>query len=158
MKKFILSLMLICAGSLMAAPLSTNLTATSRVNILPGGGTVSQIAITAPAGNSLSLAIFDAPGVANTNVLAAYSYNSYSVVNVTNTYTNFFGVLNSNVFQTVLVTSNNVAASTNLYPILFQATVNTNTTAVFDFAGTFNSGMLVTNSAAAAVINLTYTK
>lgn len=97
---------------------------------------------------SASFMFFDAPTVALTKEIGAYSNVTMSVVaNITNTYVNYFGVTNEVVYSGVRWTTNSVAASTYSYPKVLTVVVPSNSTTTVTFPYTWLHGIMLTNSA-----------
>jgi len=146
-------------ASIEAAPLSAFVAPynTYTNQLLSTPATVSQFVIANATGTNTYLAMFDNIGTNSVYTNATYTTTAYTVGSVTNIYTNYFGVLNTNIYTALLSNSVSVAVSTsNLFAIPFAATIPANTTVVFDGSYQFLTGIHVTNGLGQVTISGTY--
>jgi len=129
-------------------------------NLIGQNARVTQVVITAPTATNATLALYDSPNTNTSYVLAGYTNISTYATNLISVYTNFMGVLNTNTLYTnVLVDyTNNVAASTNSYPLRLQLTALSGTAAIADNVNYyFGQGVTATNtSTGTATVTLTW--
>ncbi len=126
---------------------------TTPTQVVAGGLKTSQFIFsnTNTTANA-TFTVFDAPTAVTTNVIPAYTNVTYTTVSsITNAYTNYFGVVNSNVYSAITHATNSVAATTNTYPVMFSEIVPSNSTMTVDFAQRFQSGVTVSNTAGGSV-------
>jgi len=125
--------------------------------LLSTPATVSQFVIANATGTNTYVVFFDNTGTNTLYTNSAYTTTSWTSGLITNIYTNYFGVLNTNIYTGLSSNQVSVAASTsNLFPIPFAATIPANTTVVFDGAYQFFSGIHVTNGLGQVTISGTY--
>ena len=165
MKKYFLIAALLAATTAQAAQLTTVITANATSNLLAaatfrGSARVTDILISTPAATASALKFIDSPTVTNTYVSPAYTGITTYATNVITTYTNFFGVVNSVTNVQLVDVSTSVSASTNNYPIRFQANVGTNTSVLYSGVDyQFVNGIWATNTASgtgSATVTITY--
>lgn len=98
-----------------------------------------------------TITFFDMPFTNITYTLAAYTNTYPTTASITNYYTNYFGVLNTNIFLSQVWSNVAVSASTNLYPLMFSIIVKSNTTPTIDASYRCLFGLGFTNSASVSV-------
>ena len=125
-----------------------------------GSFDVAQVGITATTATNALVALIDAPSTNLTFVNAAYTNKVSYGTNYNTTWTNFYGVTQTNYAAIVALidVTNTVAASTNSYSTRLIAGAAANSTAVFNGVNYyFHSGVLVTNQGSGtATVVITY--
>lgn len=146
---------------------------TTRTNLIPGvSNAVSISSITISGVTNLvpaTFSFFDAPGYTNlhsANAIAltwsniAYTTYSYSIVSITNTYTNIMGFITNDIFTARARTTNTVAAGINNYRLVYSVVIASNMTPLVVTFGTpqLNThGLVMTNHpSATTVIDVEY--
>lgn len=164
MKKYLLIAAILGATTVaFAAQKTTVITAGACSNLLTGftgSAKVTDILISTPAATAANVKFVDSVTATNTYVSPAYTGVTTYATNVITTYTNYFGVT-QNITNVALVdVATSVAASTNSFPIRFQANIGTNTTALFSGVDyMFVNGIWATNTASgtgATTVTITY--
>lgn len=129
----------------------------TQSNIFPQA--LKLLSLTVTTTNANTILIYDAPGNTITNNVGAYSNLVQYATNVSQIYTNFYGVATTNWLTNALVTTtNSVAAHTITYPLVFTQTFPSNVTvSIPNLNAMFQNGILITNqSANTLVITPTY--
>jgi hypothetical protein len=133
-----------------------------------GGTTLKQITIAATTANSNTTVIFVDTASNYTYVTPAYTNTIRYATNQTYFWTNFYGVVQTNVpagsnLVLLTFTNNLVPSTTNLYPQRFAASASAgNTTVIQAAVGTsegvyFDNGIWVTNASSGnALITIVY--
>lgn len=145
--------------------------ASTTVTIAPGGfsnllsnfrgsANVSSVLLTASSTNIGQVNFVDTYTNSLTYVSPAYSTISSYATNVITTWTNYYGVINSFTNIGLIDYTNSVSASTNAFPIRFQAIANTNSSALYGNQSLyFLNGIWATNTALGTVTaTITYTQ
>ena len=159
---------LIIAIGLAVSVLSAN-AETKTLTILPasftnllsvvGSAKVTQIAVASTTGSNTTVVLIDTPTNALTYVQSAYTNTLSYGTNYTQIYTNYFGVLTTNLMTNVLTSvSRTVAASTNAYPVRATVSALASTTATaYGVNYYFGQGIWATNtSTGTAAVTITY--
>lgn len=159
MKKILLTLVMLVSLALgvQASNISYSLAANTSTNVFTNATTVSQVSIANATATASTVWFFDSPNY-TTNTTSSWITTSYASQTLTNAWTNYFGVVNSNVYTALVASSVTNAAATNLFNAPLAIVVPTNTTIVLDGTYRFNRGILTTNGAAAVTVSLTYTQ
>jgi len=155
-----LTLALVCVGILSSAVADTAtfvIPPNTQTNIFPAP--VKLLSLSVLATNACTVLMYDAPGTATTWSATAYTNYTQYATNVSQIYTNFFGVATTNWLTNALVRyTNSVAASTNNYQQVFAQSYASNTTTTIPNLGiTFVNGVLLTNAANTLTITVSYT-
>ena len=148
-------------SSVFAASVTTTIQSGGLSNLVLRTGLpvkVTQIVVTSQATNSARVKIYDCPTNSVTYTNAAYTNVLSYLTNYITLYTNYFGVTNAFTNYAMVDVSQQVAATTNTYPVRVEAIAPTNTSAVYDGVNYyFYSGIWATNnSAGAATVTVTY--
>lgn len=154
-KNIILGLVLSLGISAHAANQSWVQATGTQTNVFTNAVVVSQVIIANATTTPSTLWFFDSPG-ATTNILSSWITTTYAQQTLTNAYTNYFGVVNSNVYTALVASSVTNAQTTNLYTVPFAIVAPTNTTIVLDGTYRFNRGLLSTNGGATLTVSVTY--
>lgn len=165
MKKYLISALM--GVSLVASATSVSTTInpggvfsllTASANV--GSFNVRQVAITATTATNAIVALIDAPSTNLTYINAAYTNRLSYGTNWNTTWTNFYGVVQTNPIPIVALidVTNTVAASTNSYATRLIAGAASSSTAVFQGVNYyFDNGVLLTNQGSgAATVIITY--
>lgn len=99
-----------------------------------------------------TVTFFDAPVGSISNIIPSYTNIVSTVGLVTNVWTNYYGVLNSNVFYAITETPTLVPQTTNFYPVVYSAVFGSNSTTKITIAARFVNGMVITNNASVSAI------
>lgn len=165
MKKFItigllaLSLVSVKAASITVTLLNGAATNLSVANQINAPVVVTTVLLSANTTNS-SVQFLDAPAMALTYTIAAYTNTLTYASNVISSYINYFGATNTTTnLQAVTTVLTNAAVTTN-FQTRFQASALASTTYTIDGANyNFNNGVLITNnSSGIATITINYLK
>lgn len=108
------------------------------------------------AAKNSTVYVYDAPGTNVTYVLTPSTNYTFSVGSITNSWTNYLGVVNSNIFTGLITTTNSSAQITNFYPLAGVFIVSSNTAPGLgvlpaNFNYNFRYGILVTNDNSVSV-------
>lgn len=168
MKKLIISTLtgVLLASSALGASLSITIPSNVFTNLTPGTfglGSgymkVTGLSLTAAATAATTVTLIDSPTNALTYVVPSYTNTVSYATNMTISWTNYWGNVNTN-YGTFLVdnTNNVVAAITNNYPVRYTLSATTNTTTSVSSMDTiFDNGFAVTNnSGGSAVLTVTF--
>lgn len=98
-----------------------------------------------------TVTFFDAPNTNLTYSFGAYSNIVVSTAMITNLWTNYFGVVNSNVYTAQIETTNSVAAATNNYSPVYSVRASSNAVTTVNFASRWLLGVMFTNNATVSV-------
>ena len=149
MKKYFIIAALLAATVAQAAQVTTVITAGANSNLLGnfrGSAKVTDILITTPAATATTLKLVDSVNTTNTYLSPAYTGVTSYATNVITTYTNFFGVVNNVTNVQLVDVSTSVSATTNNFPVRFQAYVGTNTSQLYSGVDyMFVNGIWATN-------------
>ncbi len=166
MKKYLISaLMGLSVVGASATTISTNINPGGVFSLVSasanvGSFNIRQVAITATTGTNALVSLIDAPSTNVTYVNAAYTNRLSYGTNWNTTWTNFYGVTQTNPTPIVALIdiTNTVAASTNSYPVRMIAGAALNSTAVFNGVNYyFDQGVLLTNvGGGAATVIITF--
>lgn len=138
--------------SVNGAVTTTHVAANSVTVLLSSAATLSQISVVNTNGTSNSTIVFyDSGTVANTNVIGSYSQTTNTSLNITNSWTNYFGVVNSNVYTGLVLTTNTIAGVTNIAPIVLSYIFPSNAVTTIQFRTAVLNGLLATNNASADI-------
>lgn len=163
MKKILASLLII--GSIVAASAATITVTvppagfTNLLSVVGGVAKITQINVTASTATNTTVAILDTPTNALTYVVPAYTNRLIYGTNYTQIYTNYFGVLTTNIMTNVLTSvSQTVAATTNNYPVRVTQSALASTTSSIDGVNYyFINGVWATNTSSGnASVTITY--
>jgi hypothetical protein len=130
--------------------------------VVTGALKVTQVIVSASATNVANLKFVDTLTNSLTVTNAAYTNILTYATNVTQIYTNYYGVIQTNILTNQLVdVTNTVAAATNNCNIPLSYNVATNATVTTSSAGYyFVNGLWITNAAAPgsgpATVSITY--
>jgi hypothetical protein len=149
---------LLCATTVHAANASLTLTSANVGSLLTVPATVSQLLVSNSTTNGTLVTFYDS---GNTNFYitnVSYVTVTYTQQSVTNIYTNYFGVLTTNIYPALVTSSVTNSATTNLFPATASTYVPGSSTAEIDGTYRFMNGVLVSNSVSTATItvNATY--
>lgn len=137
-----------------AFTISTNLPANRTLNFLTNYAQITSITVDNTNATTIARVYFYASPSTNTH----YTLNEYSnivrtVGTLTNIYTNVLGTIQTNTYPGIRISTNVVAASTNLYPLIYTANVNSNSVSTYEPSLPISTvGLTITNSAA---VNIT---
>lgn len=160
--KYILSLAMLIAFTSMveATSISVSIPANGKAMAITNGAKITQWILTTAASqtNNATISAFDAP---STNLF--YTNDSFitlvpSQSQITNIYTNYFGVLTTNVFPAIVDSPVTNLSSTNYFPARFVATVVSNSSSTFGGVNYyFNYGVALSNASPnATTVTITY--
>jgi len=165
MKKYIISALLGVSFIASANTISTTIAPAGVFSLLSAGAnygsfTVRQVGITATTATNALVALVDAPSTNFTYVNAAYTNRLSYGTNWNTTWTNFYGVVQTNPIPIIALidVTNTVAASTNSFSTRLIAGAAANSTAVFNGVNYyFDQGVLLTNMGSGnATVVITY--
>jgi hypothetical protein len=149
MKKLLLGLfgVAMVAGSVLGSSLNFTAAPNATTSLLTGSAKVSQFILTSGATNANTLSFFDTAGTNTVYTNASYVTVQTVQMQITNTYTNWFGVVtNQPPYPAIVDTLVTNAPSTNSFPLRLTAYVPTNGTITISGVNYyFTSGVLVTN-------------
>jgi hypothetical protein len=165
MKKYLISALMGITLVASATSVSTTINpggvfslVTASANV--GSFQVRQVGITATTATNALVALLDAPSTNLTYINKAYTNMLSYGTNWNTTWTNFYGVVQTNPTPIVVLydVTNTVAASTNSYPTRLIAGAVANSTAVFQGVNYyFDQGVLLTNQGSGtATVVITY--
>jgi hypothetical protein len=149
---------LLGATTVHAANASITLTGVNSGVLLSSPVVASQLLVSSSTTNGTLVTFYDNSATNFFYTNASYITTTTSQQTVTNIYTNYFGVLTTNIYPALVTSSVTNAATTNLMPIVATTFVPGSSTAELDGTYQFRSGILVSNSVSAATItvNATY--
>lgn len=131
------------------ATISRSLTSGVPTNLVSVAGTITRITLSGTAG-TVKVQLFDAPAVALTYVIGAYTNYTPTVYTNAVVFTDILGasVTNNHKYITNLATAN--IQTTNLFRSLGQFSVPAGETITinYDTVNVFNRGILITNNGA----------
>lgn len=151
MKKLILSLLLaVSCFQLTAATTSLTIASGVMTNIpliLQGNVKLTQIALASTGTNVVSVQFIDTYTNALSYTNAGYTNILSYATNYISTWTNYYGATNSWTNISLVDITNNVAGTTNLFPVrIIMATPTNTTTRIDSVPYFFTSGVWVTNT------------
>lgn len=144
--------------STFGASTTLHLAANSGGSILTNAARITQVTLAnTNATTSGYIVFYDSPSATNQYTLASYTSNAFLLFSTTNSWTNYFGVVNSNVYSYYSNQSATVSASTNLYPTILAVDYGSNSTVNLPILLRPNLGLYVTNTASVDV-TIVYTQ
>lgn len=165
MKKYIISALMGVSFIASATSVSTTIAPGGVFSLVSasanvGSYSVRQVGITATTATNALVALVDAPSTNLTYINAAYTNRLSYGTNWNTTWTNFYGVVQTNPTPIIALidVTNTVAASTNSYATRLIAGAAANSTAVFSGVNYyFDQGVLLTNQGSGtATVVITY--
>lgn len=129
-------------NSVVASPLTSSSFIFSNTNLI----------------QNVTVAVFDTAGSDTSYTNGTYSAIVYTQTTITNAYTNYFGVINSNVYTALVQSTNTVAAATNFYTPVFVYIAPSNAISTVNFNYGFTRGVLVTNTPVLNGVTVNYTQ
>lgn len=120
-------------------------------NLISGACQITLLSfVSTNVASATKVVFFDSVNSTTTFSNASYPSIVYTPTLITNAYTNYFGVINSNVYVGLIKTTNTIAGATNNLPIAFTITVSSNTPAgagimTVNIPYTFLNGVTFTN-------------
>lgn len=159
MKKLIVSLLLTL--SVATSVYATSTTARSLgTNVLVSAAARSSSFIFSNTNliANVTVAVFDSAVSTVDYTNASYDTIVYTSQSVTNIYTNYFGVLNTNIYTALVHSTNTVAAATNGFAPVFTTIVQSNSVSTVNLNYNFVRGITVTNAAVLGGATVNYTQ
>lgn len=141
------------------AAASSTISPSGISNVISGGVRVTGLTLSTPAATASTLWFYDSGSTNLTYTNGAWTQLTYSTGTGTNYYTNYFGVVTSNTFSTIVTNTSSIAVNTNWWPNVLTVNVPTNSTVVLAGNWTFLNGVTVTNAASgsgSATVNVNY--
>lgn len=131
---------------------------TNALVLVNGSATISQIIVTATTATNVSVNIVDTPTNVLTYVVPAYTNSIQYATNYITSWTNFYGVAQSDTNIALITTNVAVASVTNNYPVRLSIAALASTSSTFSGVNYyFNNGVWLTNTGSGtAAVTITY--